>query len=296
MARFRPEVVERPTSLDEALELLKKWGSAARVVAGNTTLHQLAASGALEGVRCLIDISGLDLEYIVEDKGGLIRLGAMATFSTIASSEAVAHASCRALRDACRKITPIQVRNMGTVGGALASGLPFYDLPVALLALDARILIRSSESTRTIAIDDLFVAPFVSALAPEELIVEAQITKREMCGSSFVKIGRTSVDFAVVNAAVMIALDGASRKISEARIALGGVSGTPVRHREAEKLLIGERPDEEVVREASLAPVGFEPLPSIHASSEYKRVLITVVTRNAVMAAVANATHGGVVA
>jgi carbon-monoxide dehydrogenase medium subunit len=288
MARFKPSVLEKPSSVEEALALLKKWSTSARIVAGNTTLHELSGQGGLDDVNVLIDIAGLGLSYVTEDEQ-TVHVGAMTTFSKIAKSKALEAGSSYALKEASEKLKPIQIRNMGTIDGSTASGIPLYDLPAVLLALDAKVISKSVEGTKTIGMDDFFLAHFVTALAPEDLLVEVQIPIKKRSGSSFVKLGRTSVDYAVVNASARVTLDDESHKVSDARIALGAVASTPIRHRLAEQRLIRAKISEDVIAEASSQPLDFDPSPSIHASSEYKRIVIPVIVRDCITAAASRA-------
>ena len=291
MVKFNPTMLERPTTLSEAISLLSKWGPQARVVAGNTTLYELAYQGGLADVDALIDIMNLGLSYVTVADDHVLRVGAATTFAEIGSSILLDKTSWYALKEVSLKMTPPQIRNMGTIGGAVCSGIPFYDLPVTLLALDAHFKTVSSTGERIIKAEDFFVDYFVTALSAEDLLVEVQILKKPNTGSSFVKLGRTSVDFAVVNASTMISLDKKSRQISEARIALGAVASTPIRAKDAEESLIGTELSVGLLAKAAgvAAAADLEPLPSVHASSEYKKKVIPVIVRDALSIALRRA-------
>lgn len=290
MVIFNPATLERPATISEATSLLRKLGSKARVVAGNTTLYELGYQGGLADVDTLIDTMGLGLSYISGDEYEL-KVGATTTFTEIGSSQLLNGTSCYALKEVSMKITPPQIRNMGTVGGAACSGIPFYDLPVTLLALNSNFKVASSNGERVIKGEDFFIDYFVTALSPEDLLVEVQIPKKPNTGSAFVKLGRTSVDFAVVNASTMISLDKQSKHISEARIALGAVAATPIRAKDAEESLIDKAISEDTIAKASRLAVAddFEPSPSVHASSKYKKKVIPVMVRDALSAAIQRA-------
>jgi carbon-monoxide dehydrogenase medium subunit len=287
MVKFNPTILERPTTIKEATSLLGKYGGQGRVVAGNTTLHELAYEGGLADVDTLIDVMNLGLSYVTGDDQ-VLRVGAATVFNEIGSSILLDGTSWYALKEVSLKLTPPQIRNMATVGGSVCCGIPFYDLPVTLLALDTNFKVASSSSgERLIKAEDFFVDYFVTALSAEDLLVELQIPKKANTGSSFVKLGRTSVDFAVVNTAVTISLDEKTRQISEARVALGAVAAIPIRVKRVEESLIGKEPSEKSLAKASSLAVaeGFEPSPSVHASSEYKKRVIPVIVREALSAA-----------
>ncbi len=289
MVKFNPTTLERPTTISEATSLLTKIGSRARVVAGNTTLYELAYQGGLADVDTLIDIMNLGLTYVTGDDK-VLKVGATTTFTEIGSSKLLDKTSWYGLKEVSLKITPPQIRNMGTVGGACCSGIPFYDLPVTLLALDTNFRVVSSAGERMIKAEEFFVDYFVTALSPEDILIEVQIPRKANTGSAFVKLGRTSVDFAVVNASAMITLDKKSKQISSARIALGAVAATPIRAKAAEESLIGKAASEDMIVKASRLAVGdLEPSPSVHASGEYKKKVIPIMVRDAISTAVRRA-------
>ena len=283
MDQYNPSLLETPGSIQEAVQLLKKWGSRARIVAGNTTIYELANQGGLDDVDTIIDLSKLDLDYVTRDAAG-IRIGAMTRFAEIGRVDLGEHDSNYALKETAKQLTPPQIRNMGTIGGSVCSGIPFYDMPVTLLAVDAEFQAVSQEGGRIIAAENFFVDYFVTALTSEEILVEVRCPQKENSASSFVKLGRTSIDFAVVNSAVKITVEG--NEVSDVRIALGAVAGTPIRAKAAEEFLIRREPTKEnLIRAASLS-VDFDPSPSFHASTEYKKKVIPIVIRDALFTAV----------
>lgn len=292
MSTFNPVTFTRPTSLKEAADILNKEGSRARIVAGNTTLYELANQGGLADVGVLVDISKLGLNYIRETDDDssfrTLHLGAATTFCNIAQSEVMAKPSYYALKECAMKITPIQVRNMGTIGGAACSGVPFYDMPTVLQALDAKMKIFSAMSgEKTIEAKDFFVDYFMTALSPDEILAEVIVEDKPRSASSFIKLGRTSVDFALVNVAARISLDESMRVITDARIGIGAISNVPVYASEASQTMIGQVASPELIRSAAkLAASAVEdPTPSVHGSSAYKKKLIPVLVRDALFSA-----------
>ncbi len=279
MAKYNPSSLERPASLKEALETLKRLGSSARLVAGNTTLYELSIQGGLEDVTTLVDVSGLGLSYVRRDdeENGELRVGAATTFFEIASSTLTNPAAHYALKEVSSKITPPQIRYMGTIGGSICSGIPFYDMPVVLLALDAKAKVLSTDGERIVHAKDFFVDYFVTNLSPEEMVVEVQIPEKSNTGTSFVKLGRTSVDFAMVNCAASLTMDEESSRITDARIAIGAISNTPVRHDVAEKYLIGKIASNNVFDKAARMELNVEPASSINASGAYKMNVCPIV-------------------
>ena len=277
--------VARPTKVEEAVSLLDQWGPSARLVAGNTTIYELARQGGLVDVDKLIDVSNLGLSY-VEAKDGILYAGSATTFIQLAKSELLLAPSVFTLRETAAKITPPQVRNMGTLGGAISSGIPFYDMPTTILALGSRIKAVSAKGEREIPADDFFVDYFVTALDSSELVVEVQTPLQLNTGTAFVKIGRTSVDFAVVNCSAKVRLNERGDRIEQARIALGAVATKPIRTLSVEKALVGSDVSrDKIAVAAKSAAEEIDPSPSIHASPGYKKKIIPVVIRDAVLTA-----------
>jgi aerobic carbon-monoxide dehydrogenase medium subunit len=261
-------------------------------VAGNTTLYEFARQGALSDVEHLIDMERLGLSYVrMDPSSGNLCIGATTTFSEMMASPLLENRSYLALRDAASKITPPQIRNTGTMGGSICSGIPFYDMPTAVMALEAKVKVLSVRGERLIDVGDFFQDYFLTSLAPDEMVLEVRFEPPSSdSASSFLKLGRMSVDFAVVNAATSLAVDPSSGKVTKATIALGAVSNVVVRSRVAENILLGGRllgedGDQLIQRAADSASVDLEPTPSVHASSKYKKRVIPVIVRDALLRA-----------
>ncbi len=282
-----PSKLLRPKSLDEALLELKKSEGRARVVGGNTTLYEFARQGALTDVETLIDIGPLGLSYVRESENDLV-IGATTTLAEIADSNLIRNShSCFAANECANKITPPQVRNMATIGGAICSAIPFYDMPVALLALGARVKIASlDKGIREAELDDFFVDYFVCILSQDEILLEISIPNLTNYSSSFAKLGRSSADFSVVNAAARIEYDARTNKIVSSRIAVGAIGGTPIRAKKSEEILSECDVDKAVILRASdNALSGIDPVPSVHASSRYKQKVAPVLVRDVIISA-----------
>jgi CO/xanthine dehydrogenase FAD-binding subunit len=291
MTIYNPTQLMRPSSPEEAVALLSKLGSTSRLVAGNTTLYEFARQGALTDVSELIDMERLGLSYVSKDPtSGNLCVGATTTFSQMIASPLLGEPSYMALIDAAARITPPQIRNTGTIGGAICSGIPFYDMPTAVLGIGAKLKLLSSKKERLVDIDEFFQDYFVTSVDPDELVLELQFEQRlQNSASAFVKLGRLSVDFAVVNAAASLTVDRSSGSITRARVALGAVSNVVTRSLASEDSLLGKRLDGEegtkIIQKAAKAAAEFEPTPSVHASSNYKKHVIPFVVRDVLLRA-----------
>jgi aerobic carbon-monoxide dehydrogenase medium subunit len=291
MTVYNPTQLIRPSSPKEAVSLLSKLGQSSRLVAGNTTLYEFARQGALSDVSQLIDMEGMGLSYVRKDpSSGNLCIGCTTTFSQMAGSPLLESPCYLALRDAATKITPPQIRNTGTVAGSICSGIPFYDMPTAVMALGSKMKVLSSREEKLIGVDDFFQDYFLTSLAPDEMVLELQFSPElRDSASSFLKLGRLSVDFAIVNAAASLTVDRSSGRITQARIALGAVSNVVIRSLAAEEALVGRRLGGEegnkIVQTAAEAAANIEPTPSVHASSNYKKRVIPVVVRDVLLQA-----------
>ncbi len=276
----------------EAAKILSEKHGTARLVAGATTLYDLAQNEGLDDVKTLIDVSRLGLDYIIESDNGL-KIGAATTFSEIAGYELSPKRGLDALFETAAKITPPQVRNMATMGGALCCGIPFLDMPTTVLALGDEIEACSVRGTRKIHPKNHFLDYFQTSIEADEILTSVRFPySMGKAGSSFVKLGRVSIDFAVVNVASLIVLDE-SGECKEARVALGAVATTPIRWETLEKKLVGTRLNHDVIVNLMKEHrIDFEPSPSLHAPDEYKKLVIPKLVRDSLLGSVGRSSAG----
>lgn len=269
-----------PESGEEVVSLLAKYGEGALILAGGTFIHGLEARGLLSEVEALIDVGRLGLDKVEADAG--LRLGATATFAALGRCDAVRSGQAwGALRDAL-EYPPAQIRNAATVGGSVAASCPFFDLPVAFVALDATVTVRSGTGERELPLPDLFAGMFENSLAPGEYLTGLRLPAPPAgSASGFVKLEGNANDLAIVNAAVRITVAGG--RCTEARVVLGGGCGdTPVRSPGAEAVLAGQPLDELVLRAAGEAVVGdIDPMSDHRASARYRKAVAKVMVQRA---------------
>jgi carbon-monoxide dehydrogenase medium subunit len=279
---FNPEQLLRPTSINEAVEILSKANGSARLVAGDTTLYDLAQHSGLDDVRTLVDVSKLGLSYIKQNDRDL-EIGASTTFAELENSKLNVGKGTDALFETAAKITPPQVRNMATIGGALCSGIPFLDMPTTVLALDAEITTASVRGERKIKSSEFFVDYFQTAVEPDEIVTSIKFPLEDRSGSAFLKLGRVTIDFAILNVAVWIARDS-DDSCRKSRIALGAIANVPIRWKTLEEELLGKSLSEpSLVQLVERAKMDFEPSPSLGAPANYKKLVIPKMTKNAIL-------------
>jgi carbon-monoxide dehydrogenase medium subunit/6-hydroxypseudooxynicotine dehydrogenase subunit alpha len=280
-----PFAYHDPGSVEEALDLLAEHGDEGKVLAGGQSLVPLL-NFRLAHPEHVIDINRLGELAGIRRRDGVLRVGAMTRQSLMEHSELVA-GNWPLLTEALRYVAHAQIRNRGTVGGSLAHADPAAELPVAFLTLDATVQARSRRGERAIAIEDFFVTHLTTALEPDELLVDIEVPPvPDGAGYAFVEFARRHGDFALGGASVLLGVEnGVCRRAS---IALLAAAPTPLRASEAEQSLIGASVDEKAAAAAAERAVAdINPTGDIHGSSEYRRELIQVMVRRAIVAAAA---------
>lgn len=279
-----------PRTVDEAVTLLGEHAGDARVLAGGQSLVPLM-NMRLATPSMLVDINKIgDLAYVRPWDGGLA-IGALTRDSTLEHDAEVAR-RLPLLVQAASHVGHPAIRNRSTVGGSVAHADPAAELPTALLALDAQVVVRGPGGERTMPIGDFFQGYLQTALAPEELLVEVRVPALPAgAGTAFVEFARREGDYALAGVAAALTI-GADGTIADARLALCAVGPTALRAREAEAALKGQRPGPEAwlaAAEAVRAAIT-EPPSDVHGSGDYRRHLAGVLTRRALAAAAARAT------
>jgi carbon-monoxide dehydrogenase medium subunit len=279
-----------PTSLDEALSLLKQHSGDAKILAGGQSLIP-AMRFRLAVPSILIDINRLnDLRY-VEERGDHLAIGAMTREHALEDARVV-KSSYPLLHDTAAVVADPLVRNRATVGGNIAHADPANDHPATMLAYNATVVAKGPRGERTIAIDDFFTGLFENALADDEILTEIRIPKPGAgSGGAYTKLERKVGDYAISAAAVQLRMDG--NTIAEARIGLTNVSAVPMRATSAESALIGKSPDDATIEAAGQAAAAeCDPSPDLRGSVEYKRDISRVMVKRSVQQAVARAKGG----
>ena len=284
-----------PSSLDEAIKLLEDLGEDAKILAGGHSLIPMMKLRLAEPDH-LVDINGLsDLDYIREETGVLC-IGAMTRESALETSELIAE-KYPILKDTSEVIADPLVRNLATVGGNIAHGDPANDHPATMVALDAEVVVRGpggflDSGGRTIAIDDFFKGPLMTALAENEILTEIRIPSPSgKSGAAYKKLERKVGDYAIAGAAAVLHFDGDT--CSKAGIALTNVGPTPVRASEAQDVLVGTAvSQEEADKAGELAAAASQPVGDHRGSEEYKRAIVKVLTSRAIMQAKERAAGG----
>jgi len=281
----------RPRTTEEALSLLKGFGEEGKVLAGGQSLMPLMNFRLAQPAH-IVDINFIEgLDYI-RSENGAIKIGCLARQSRLLGDSLVRQ-RCPLLADALAYVGHEQTRNRGTFCGSLAHADPAAELPAALLALDGSVTVGNSMGKREIAARDFFRSYLTTALASDEMLLEASVPEQPArAGSSFVEFARRFGDFAIVGVAVVLLPD--KERIADASIALTGVGDKPWRERKLEESLIGKSASPELFSSmASEIAASIRPNSDIHGSESYRRSLASVLTRRALTAAWNQARHEG---
>jgi len=265
-----------PASVDEALELLERYGDEAKVLAGGQSLIPLMKL-RFASPRALVDINRIEgLDSIGEDNG-FLSIGALVRHSDCETSDAL-KGRYGVLGDAAPQISDPIVRNRGTVVGSLTHADPQGDWGSALMAAGARLEVVSSGGTRTISLDELFQGPFTTSLQPNEIATAVQVPNPgASAGGTYLKLERKVGDFATVGVAVHLSLDDG--KVGSAGIALTGVGPRNLRAETAEAALAGAELSEDTIQAAAdLAAQAAQPRTDHRGSADYKRSVVRVFT------------------
>jgi carbon-monoxide dehydrogenase medium subunit len=282
-----PFEYEAPTTVEEAIGLLSRLGDRGRVLAGGHSLIPIMKL-RLAQPEVLIDIGRVGELRYVRAEGEHLAIGALTTHAQVLSDPAIRE-RCAVLAETAGHIGDPQVRNRGTIGGALAHADPAADYPATILALDAEIVVQGPGGRRSISAAEFFTGLFTTALAPDELLVEVRVpVVGPGAGGAYVKRPNPASHYAVVGIAAVVRLQGG--RIAGASIGVTGAGAQPSRAAATERALLGQAPaDDTIARAAAVAAEGIDLLSDIHGSAEYRADMVCVYTRRAVREAIRRA-------
>src|SRR5690348_12437570 len=279
-----PFEYERATSVDQAIGLLERLGSSARLLAGGHSLLPMMKL-RLANFEYLIDINDLhdELGYI-EIEPTQVRIGALTRHRALLESDALAE-TLPIFRDAERVIADPVVRNRGTLGGSLCQADPSEDLSAVCTTLNASCVIRGSSGTRVVRMEEFHIGPYETAVGDDEILIEVRLPVRANGSSAYEKVDRRAGDWAVVSAGAAVWLDGPV--IADARVGLAAVGPNTTGLPMISEALRGQSPSEELYERAgALAAENCRPVTDARGSEAYKRHLANELTRRALRRAV----------
>jgi carbon-monoxide dehydrogenase medium subunit len=275
------ELVE-PATLKEAIALIDPDDPAVRPIAGGTALMLMMKAGVFQPRR-LVSLRKLNgVMSGVKADGGALSIGAMTPLSEVEhSAEVVRHAPV--IPRIMKRLSNVRVRNVATVGGALAHGDPHMDLPPVVIALGGRVRIVGANGERELAVEDLLTGYYETALKPNELIASLQIPSQGKTRAAYCKVtAGTADDWPALGVAVAVAAaDGAA--ITSARVVVSAATTKAMRLKSAEKVLVGAAIDDKTLKAAGEAAAEeADIIADVRGSAAYKRELLRVYVGRAV--------------
>jgi carbon-monoxide dehydrogenase medium subunit len=271
-----------PATVEEALSALAAAGDEAKVMAGGQSLLPVLRM-RLNAPSMVVDLSKIESLRGVRDDGDALVVGAMTTYQSLLDDPSV-HEHLLLLVKAVETIADPQIRHRGTLGGALAHADPAGDVGASALALDATFEITGSSGSRTVAADEFFQGLFETAVGEDELLTAIRFPKHTGWGAHYEKFVRVSHQWSIVAVAATVRSDGGT--IQEARIGLTNMGDRPLRAAGVEQALVGQPATEDAVRSAAAAAAdGTNPPSDLNGDAEYRRSIVPVLTRRAVLAA-----------
>jgi carbon-monoxide dehydrogenase medium subunit len=273
----------RASSLDDALKTLAASGGKGKLLAGGHSLVplmklRLSEPGSLIDIARIPELSG------IREKGGQIEIGATTVHHAVATSKLLQD-RCAVIAEAAATIGDTQVRNRGTIGGSMAHADPSADMPAVMVALDAEVQLQSASGQRAVKATDFFQDLFTVDLQPGEIITAVRFAP--VTSAAYVKLYQKASHYAIVGVAAVLDVKGG--KIQAARIGLTGATTHAIRLSKLEQALAGAT-KETVEQSTANAGAALEIVNAdIHASEEYRRAMVGVIAKRAVLAALARA-------
>jgi carbon-monoxide dehydrogenase medium subunit len=255
----------KPNTIDEAVDVLSKYGSKAAILAGGTDLAVKLKETPFSP-EILIDIKGIGELNKIELSNDTLKVGANVTFSDLIDSELI-KANFPLIHEASTTVASIGTRNRATIVGNICSAVPSLDSGPALLVYDAVVILKSKSGERRIEIDKWFTGPKKTAKADDEIVVGLEMKKiDEKHGTSYVKLGRyRGEDLAQAGVGVIVT------EKNNYRVAFCALGPVPIRSKQIETLINGKSIDENILNQAKLLiEKEISPITDIRASKEYR--------------------------
>ena len=269
----------KPGNVKEALAMLTDHVDDCKIVCGGQSLLIPMRQGLLV-VEYLVDIKGLnELSYIKYDAKEGLKLGATTTHRAIEQSDVIKK-HYPVLAEMEERVASTQTRNWGTIGGNLAHGDAAGDPAPILTTLGAQVKVASAKGERLIPLETFYTDIFETAMEHNEMIIEIQVPPMPAkTGAAYQKFNLLRNDMGVVGVAVAMTAD-ANGACKDAKIVLGNAGVTPIKAKSAEKVLIGKKITDALLAEAGEAAANdADPVSDIHASEEFRRHLVKVLTK-----------------
>ena len=275
--------LHEPADLQHAVEILRRFPGEARLLAGGTDLL-VDLKTARIATRHVISLHRIANLSAIERRSGL-RIGALTTIAQLENSTLLT-GPYAVLREAARQMASPQIRNAATIGGNIASAVPCADLPPVLGVLNASLILWSPQGQRQVPLTEFFTGPRATVRRDDEILCAIVVqTPPPRFGAAYERFSlRDGNSIAVASVAASLVLDEAG-SISACRLMLGSVAPIPKRAVEAEASLVGLHLDEGIEQAVFQAVAATQPITDLRGSAEFRRTLVGVLTRRALITA-----------
>ena len=287
-----PVAYSRATNLDEALAMLSEHGEAAKLLAGGQSLIPLMKF-RLTAPERLIDIGRVDELRGIEAADRGFRIGALTTYREVLEHAALC-AAYPMLREVVHEVGDVQVRNRGTIGGALALADPAADLPAAVMALDGELEIRSRGGSRRVAVAEFITGPYATQLEATEIVTALILPPLpRSAGTAWVAMTQPASGYSLVGVAAVVGdVHGVLGQgtVEHVRVAVTGAAEAPYRATAVEDALTGTPCNDADLHAAAAHATDGQTLASdIHAGAEFRASLAQTYVRRALTKALQRA-------
>lgn len=289
---MRFEYYHEPKHINECVEILARYGTDARILAGGSDLVVRLRSGQVRP-KAVVSLGSLpQLSRIKRNEDGAVEIGSMATLTDVIHSDLLA-GGFDVVRQGASHVSSMQVRNVATLGGNSCNAAPSADTVPGLIVAEASARIVGPEGERMLPLEEFFHGPGKTVLGIGEILAGFRLPlPPQHTGGSYKKYSiRGDTDLAIVGTGARLTLDESGR-MQTVRIALAAVAPTPMRALNAEKVLIGNHPDKDLLEQAAvLAAQESKPISDQRATAQYRREMVRVWTLHALSEALQRASN-----
>jgi len=269
-------------NLDEALTALAEYQGKARIIAGGTDLLLEMERGVRKGIDVLVDVTRVaGLDRITLDEQRMIHLGPMVTHNQCVASKLIKE-NAFPLAQACWQVGSPQIRNRGTIAGNVITASPANDSISPLMALGAKVTLRSQKGERVVALVDFYTGVRKTVMQPDELLVDIALETNQKGVYTKYALRRAQA-ISVVNSTIVLTFE--KDTVTHASITMGSVAPTIIHAKEAEAFLAGKKLSADAIETAAaLISKASTPISDIRSSAQYRQEIVRVISRRGLTA------------
>ena len=275
---------QEPENMQSALSLLSSLKANAKIIAGGTDILVNMKKG-LVSPKYLVSLANLKDLFVMEQRKKGIVIGSHVIVSELAESGFL-WKSFPVIAKAASVLGSPLIRNRATIGGNIVTARPAADLPPAIMAVGAKVELKSKKGKREVNIDEFFLGPGKTVIRPDEILTRIIVNELPpFTGSDYIKLGhRKALEIAIVAVASRITLNKPQGVIKNARIILSAVAPQAIHAVSAERILMNEKPTEKLIeRAATLAMQDCRPITDLRGGAEYRKEIVKVLVKRTLL-------------